>query len=47
MQGFWWGNLMEKDRLKYPGIGLIIIIFIYCNWLLLNLSLEGYMRSMQ
>jgi len=31
--GFWWGNQMERDHLKNPGIaGRIILRWIFRKW---------------
>jgi len=33
IQGFWWGNLRERDRLGDPGIdGRIILRWILRKW---------------
>jgi hypothetical protein len=30
--GFWWGTLKERDHLKDPGDGRIILKWIFRNW---------------
>jgi len=33
IQGFWWGNLRERDQLEDPGIdGRIILRWIFRKW---------------
>ena len=31
--GFWWGNVRERDHLKFPGVdGRIIFRWIFRKW---------------
>ena len=33
MQGFWWGNLSQRDHLEDPGVdGRTILIWIFSKW---------------
>jgi len=48
IQGFWWGNLRERDHLEDPDVCCRIIVYFYCYvyiFLLLSMFCSLYSVS--